>query len=164
MAETVTITSKGQITIPSRLRKKLGIEEGKKLLIFDEGKELRMIPVPKLSELAGVDEALFKGRKPSKELKLREMSGQKSSTGESVRSSVLLDTKPLIKLFAKEDGWEEVRTILSSIEKEQLAGAISVLSLTEIYDKYLREHRPDLAETRVEQPQVRYLSQESECR
>ncbi len=77
------------------------------------------------------------------------MSGQKSSTGESVRSSVLLDTKPLIKLFAKEDGWEEVRTILSSIEKEQLAGAISVLSLTEIYDKYLREHRPDLAETRV---------------
>jgi hypothetical protein len=35
------------------------------LLIIEEGKEeLRMIPVPKLSELGGVDKALFKGRKP----------------------------------------------------------------------------------------------------
>jgi AbrB family looped-hinge helix DNA binding protein len=70
LAETVTVTSKGQITIPSRLRKKLGIEDGEKLLVFEEGKELRMIPVPKLSELAGVDEALFKNRKPSKELEV----------------------------------------------------------------------------------------------
>jgi AbrB family looped-hinge helix DNA binding protein len=70
LAETVTITSKGQITIPSKLRKKLHIEVGEKLLIFDEGDELRMIPVPKLSELAGVDEILFKGRKPSKELEV----------------------------------------------------------------------------------------------
>jgi AbrB family looped-hinge helix DNA binding protein len=70
LAETVTITSKGQITIPSKLRKKLRIEEGEKLLIFDEGNELRMIPIPKLSELAGVDEGVFKGRKPSKELEV----------------------------------------------------------------------------------------------
>ena len=68
LAETVTITSKGQVTIPSRLRKKLRIEEGEKLLIFDEDNELRIVRVPKLSELAGVDEALFRGKKPSKEL------------------------------------------------------------------------------------------------
>ena len=27
-----------------------------------------MIPIPKLSELAGVDEEVFRGRKPSKEI------------------------------------------------------------------------------------------------
>jgi hypothetical protein len=44
------------------------MEEGEKLLIIEEGGELRMIPVPKLSDMGGVDKTLFKGRKPSKEL------------------------------------------------------------------------------------------------
>ena len=68
MVETVTVTSKGQVTIPSKLRKELKIVEGEKLVITREGNTIKIIPVPKLSELAGVDEALFKGRKPSKEL------------------------------------------------------------------------------------------------
>ena len=69
----------------------------------------------------------------------------------SKKSSVLLDTKPLIKLFAQEEGWEEVKDILSRIEAGQLEAGISVVTLTEIYYKYLQEQRPDLAKTRTEQ-------------
>ena len=68
LAETVTVTSKGQVTIPSRLRKELRIQEGEKLLIVREGNAIKIIPVPKLSRLAGVDEEVFRGRKPSEEI------------------------------------------------------------------------------------------------
>ena len=68
VVETVTVTSKGQVTIPSRLRKELRIAEGEKLLVIQEGNAIKIIPVPKLSELAGVDEELFRGRKPSAEI------------------------------------------------------------------------------------------------
>jgi len=68
LVETVTVTSKGQVTIPSRLRKELRILEGEKLLIVREGNAIKIIPVPKLSRLAGVDEEVFRGRKPSEEI------------------------------------------------------------------------------------------------
>lgn len=68
MVETVTVTSKGQITIPSELRRELKIVKGEQLLVVREGDVIKMIPVPKLSKLAGVDRELFKGRKPSKEV------------------------------------------------------------------------------------------------
>jgi AbrB family looped-hinge helix DNA binding protein len=68
LAETVTVTSKGQVTIPSRLRKELRILKGEKLLIVREGNAIKIIPVPKLSRLAGVDEEMFHGRKPSEEI------------------------------------------------------------------------------------------------
>ncbi len=66
--EIVTVTSKGQITIPSRLRRELKITEGEKLLVMREGDAIKMIPVPKLSRMAGIDKELFKGRKPSREI------------------------------------------------------------------------------------------------
>lgn len=68
LVETVTVTSKGQVTIPSRLRRELRIVEGEKLLIIREGNAIKIIPVPKLSQLAGVDEEVFRGRKPSEEI------------------------------------------------------------------------------------------------
>jgi AbrB family looped-hinge helix DNA binding protein len=68
MVETVTVTSKGQITLPSQLRKELKIEEGEKLLIIREDDSIKIIPVPKLSKLAGVDKQLFKGKKPSADI------------------------------------------------------------------------------------------------
>lgn len=68
MVETVTVTSKGQVTIPSRLRRELRIVEGEKLLIIRQGNAIKIIPVPKLSKLAGVDEEIFRGRKPSEEI------------------------------------------------------------------------------------------------
>jgi len=68
LVETVTVTSKGQVTIPSRLRRELGIVEGERLLIVREGNAIKIIPVPKLSKLAGVDEEIFRGKKPSEEI------------------------------------------------------------------------------------------------
>lgn len=68
MVETVTVTSKGQVTIPSELRKELKIVKGEHLLVVREGDVIKMIPVPKLSKLVGIDKELFKGRKPSKEI------------------------------------------------------------------------------------------------
>ena len=67
-AETVTVTSKGQVTLPSKLRKRLNIGKGEKLLVVTEDNAIKLIPVPKLSKLAGVDKELFANRKPSKEL------------------------------------------------------------------------------------------------
>lgn len=68
LVETVTVTSKGQVTIPSKLRRELKILEGEKLLVIREKNAIKIIPVPKLSKLAGVDEEVFRGRKPSEEI------------------------------------------------------------------------------------------------
>ena len=66
--ETVTVSSKGQVTIPSKLRRQLGIRKGERLLVAREENAIRLVPIPKLSQLAGVDEELFRGRKPSDEI------------------------------------------------------------------------------------------------
>jgi len=68
LVEAVTVTSKGQVTIPSRLRRELKIVEGEKLLVIREGDAIKMIPVPKLSKLAGVDREVFEGKKPSEDI------------------------------------------------------------------------------------------------
>jgi AbrB family looped-hinge helix DNA binding protein len=68
-AETVTVSSKGQITLPSKIRKRLKLSKGEKLLVVSEDNTIKLIPVPKLSKLAGVDKELFANRKPSEELK-----------------------------------------------------------------------------------------------
>ena len=70
MVETVTVTSKGQVTIPSKLRRELRITEGEKLLIIREGNAIKVVPLPKLSKLAGVDEEIFRGKKPSEEIEV----------------------------------------------------------------------------------------------
>ncbi|MCD6088134.1 PIN domain-containing protein [Candidatus Bathyarchaeota archaeon] len=69
---------------------------------------------------------------------------------ESAKLKVILDTKPIIKLFAQEEGWEKIQKILAKIEDGEIEGAISVVTLTEIYYKYLREGRPDLAKARTD--------------
>jgi len=66
--ELVTVSSKGQITLPSKLRKKMKIEKGEQLLIVHEDGIYKLIPIPKLSKLAGIDKDLFKGRLLSKEI------------------------------------------------------------------------------------------------
>ena len=70
---------------------------------------------------------------------------------ESAKPKILLDTKPLIKLFAREEGWEDIQRISLKAEANEIEAAISVVTLTEIYYKYLQEERPDLAKTRTEE-------------
>jgi AbrB family looped-hinge helix DNA binding protein len=67
-SETVTVSSKGQITLPSKIRKQLKITKGEKFLVINEDSVIKLVPVPKLSKLAGIDKELFANRKPSKEL------------------------------------------------------------------------------------------------
>lgn len=69
---------------------------------------------------------------------------------ESKNYSLLIDTEPLIKLFSKEKGWEAVQKILQQIESGSIEAAISVITLTEINNKYLHEKREDLAKIRIE--------------
>jgi predicted nucleic acid-binding protein len=63
---------------------------------------------------------------------------------------VVLDTKPLIKFFAQEEGWDAVQKILSKIEEGKIDAAISVVTLTEIYYKYVQEKKEDLAKERTQ--------------
>jgi AbrB family looped-hinge helix DNA binding protein len=69
-SETVTVSSKGQVTLPSKIRKRLKIAKGEKYLVVNEDNVIKLVPVPKLSKLAGVDKELFANRKPSRELEI----------------------------------------------------------------------------------------------
>ena len=50
--EVTTVTSKGQITIPSRLRKQFGLEQGTKLMVVptDYGLMLKKLELPSVEE------------------------------------------------------------------------------------------------------------------
>jgi len=74
----------------------------------------------------------------------------------SKKPKMVLDTKPIIKLFAQEEGWEKVAAIMSRIEAGEIDAGISVVTLTEVYYKYLREKRLDLATVRTDQ--LRYAT------
>jgi len=53
--EIVTLSSKGQIVIPSKVRKKFSLKEGDSLVIVEENDAIRLQPLVNLSELWGVD-------------------------------------------------------------------------------------------------------------
>ena len=50
---TVTITKQGQISIPAKLRRELGLEKTKKATVSREGSKLIFEPVKDILELAG---------------------------------------------------------------------------------------------------------------
>ncbi|MDA4130571.1 MAG: AbrB/MazE/SpoVT family DNA-binding domain-containing protein [Thaumarchaeota archaeon] len=52
--EAVSVTRKGQVTIPKKFRNLLNIREGTKLLISQNDNSLVMRPLLELEELAGV--------------------------------------------------------------------------------------------------------------
>jgi AbrB family looped-hinge helix DNA binding protein len=49
----VTVTRKGQTTIPAELRRKYNIAEGSRLIVMDTGQGILMKPSLKTSDLAG---------------------------------------------------------------------------------------------------------------
>ena len=51
---TVTISDKGQITLPSAVRKKLGLAPRRKMEIEVRGNEIVMRPMRSISDLAGI--------------------------------------------------------------------------------------------------------------
>ena len=54
--EVVTLSSKGQIVIPAKIRKKFSLKEGDSLVLVEENDAIRLQPLVNLSELWGIDE------------------------------------------------------------------------------------------------------------
>jgi len=52
--EIVSVSSKGQIVLPSDIRTRLNIDKGRKLVLVEKGGVIVMKPLKKLSELEGI--------------------------------------------------------------------------------------------------------------
>ncbi len=71
MAKEVVVTRRGQTTIPTEIRRKLGIEEGSRLKVETEGDKVILTKVPSLFDLAGTSK--FRREEAFRELdKMRE--------------------------------------------------------------------------------------------
>jgi len=55
MTETATVTSRSMVNVPASIRRKYGLKEGSKIVFVDVEGEIRLIPVPPISELFGID-------------------------------------------------------------------------------------------------------------
>ena len=53
--DVVTLSSKGQIVIPSKVRKKFSLKSGDSLVLVEEKDAIRLQPIVNLSYLWGVD-------------------------------------------------------------------------------------------------------------
>jgi len=56
MTKEVVVTRRGQTTIPTEIRRKLGIEEGSRLKVEAEGDKVILTKVPSLFDLAGTSD------------------------------------------------------------------------------------------------------------
>src|SRR3989442_13530584 len=64
----MTVTRKGQVTIPTELRKKYGIREGMKVDITDAPTGLLLKPIPHMNDWAGSDVGKYRHEELIKEL------------------------------------------------------------------------------------------------
>ena len=64
----MTLSSKGQIVIPAKVRKKFSLKEGDSLVLVPEKDAIRLQPLTNLSDLWGVD-TLTGTRKILKEIR-----------------------------------------------------------------------------------------------
>jgi len=53
MAHEVVVTRRGQTTIPTKIRQRLGIHEGTRLKVVSDGEKVILTKVPSLFDLAG---------------------------------------------------------------------------------------------------------------
>ncbi|MGJ8697975.1 MAG: AbrB/MazE/SpoVT family DNA-binding domain-containing protein [Verrucomicrobiaceae bacterium] len=83
--DTAILNSKGQITIPSALRKKLGLETGTKLRLFSSsgGNDINIAPTGSVHDLAGILP------KPAKAMSIDEINAgiERAAADESATSS-----------------------------------------------------------------------------
>jgi AbrB family looped-hinge helix DNA binding protein len=64
----VSVTRKGQITIPVKYRRKYGINEGTKVLVDDAEKGIFLRPIMRLEEQAGIDAGKYNTEELKKSL------------------------------------------------------------------------------------------------
>lgn len=53
VAQEVVVTRRGQTTIPTKIRRRLGIQEGTRLRVESDGEKVILTKVPSLFDLAG---------------------------------------------------------------------------------------------------------------
>jgi len=61
MAKVATITSKGQVTLPLSIRRRLGLRKGSRIVFLERGDEVRVIREEDLEDLFDVFERRRKG-------------------------------------------------------------------------------------------------------
>lgn len=49
-----TVSSKYQVVIPKRVRERIGLKPGQKLMVIEKGGVISLVPVPELDELRGI--------------------------------------------------------------------------------------------------------------
>ncbi len=73
---TATITSKGQLTIPKRIREQLDLREGDQVVVAIEGQQITLVPIRRrgLLHLRGAFAGLqpYPGREAEREAAMRE--------------------------------------------------------------------------------------------
>ena len=67
----LTLSTKGQISIPIEIRKALGLEEGDKFTVYCDGKTIILKPIPKLTP-EEIEEEFRKEQEWAKEVGLTE--------------------------------------------------------------------------------------------
>jgi len=73
MESKVTVTRRGQTTIPIEIREKCDIKEGDRLLVSLTENGILFKPIPKLETMAGIDAAYASPQEVNKKIsKLRE--------------------------------------------------------------------------------------------
>ena len=57
MGQVATVTSKSMVNIPAKIRRKYSIKEGAQVLFIESETGVKLIPLPPISELFGLDRA-----------------------------------------------------------------------------------------------------------
>ncbi len=73
MTYTVSITSQGQLSIPAKLRRELGLEKSKKAIVSEENGKLIVEPIKDLLDLGG---SIKTNKKPLSNKELDDIVGQ----------------------------------------------------------------------------------------
>lgn len=80
MVYLVSITSQGQVSLPAKLRRELGLVEKKKALVRREGKGIRIEPIEDLFSLAGAfKHKAIKGKSIQEIIEIEEKAWEKAA-------------------------------------------------------------------------------------
>ncbi len=88
MTYIVTITSQGQVSIPAKIRRNLGLNKSKKAVVRQEGKSIILEPVKDLLELEGVfKHKAIKNKSIGQVMKMEEKAWEEAAVERYLKSS-----------------------------------------------------------------------------
>ncbi len=78
MGYTSTVTEKGTITIPAKIRRKHQIKKGYKVEFIETEKGILIIPIPNLEDLFGINPAMKEVAKTISEGRIEEIAHERT--------------------------------------------------------------------------------------